>query len=471
MSLPCPKLRYAPPLRLAETPPVLPREAEVQALWFERLLQPRLSDDRGGAVEVIQPGFWNHGSGPDFRRAALQFYAPDGTSRLATGAVEIHLRARDWSGHRHEADPAYDETILHAVWEDLGEKKLHPATSKFSHVPQVFLRPHLIAPWAELKPICASLVRGTPPQATLGRCAPLLNELAPEALLELLRSAGRYRLDQKERRWLLRRRLSSPTQALFEALAEALGYHSNQIPLRLVAQRLPWSRLKPLPPLERRALLFGLAGFLPQENLRRYTPEVQAWLRPLWEVWWKAREPLEFALLPPDQWKLTQVRPLNRPERRLAALAAIVDELPYLETLVRRGEEDRFSAKLLALRDPFWEQRATLAGSPLAHPQRLLGAERLHDILINVFWPLAALDEPEKAREAWSTMTMPPNSNAKIAAQRLLVAPLRAKHRREALVQQGLLQIYRDYCSTDCSDCGACTFPAFVARQAEGEQA
>jgi hypothetical protein len=35
---------------------------------------------------------------------------------------------------------------------------------------------------------------------------------------------------------------------------------------------------------------------------------------------------------------------------------------------------------------------------------------------------------------------------------------------REALVQQGLLQIFRDYCQTDCSQCRDCTFPELVKK-------
>jgi hypothetical protein len=45
----------------------------------------------------------------------------------------------------------------------------------------------------------------------------------------------------------------------------------------------------------------------------------------------------------------------------------------------------------------------------------------------------------------------------------MLVAQLSARQQREALVQQGLLQIFRDYCMTDCSQCRACTFPELVS--------
>ena len=62
-----------------------------------------------------------------------------------------------------------------------------------------------------------------------------------------------------------------------------------------------------------------------------------------------------------------------------------------------------------------------------------------------------------------TAMKSAPNSLAKLATQRMLVAPLTAKQQREALVQQGLLQIFRDYCLTDCSQCRDCRFPELVS--------
>jgi hypothetical protein len=46
----------------------------------------------------------------------------------------------------------------------------------------------------------------------------------------------------------------------------------------------------------------------------------------------------------------------------------------------------------------------------------------------------------------------------------MLLSALSAKQQREALIQQGLLQIFRDYCQTDCSQCRDCTFPELVKK-------
>jgi len=79
-----------------------------------------------------------------------------------------------------------------------------------------------------------------------------------------------------------------------------------------------------------------------------------------------------------------------------------------------------------------------------------------------VFWPIVSLDEPDAAQVALRKLSVTVNGAARIASQRLLISALTPKQVREALVQQGLLQVFRDYCQTDCSQCHDCTFPEMV---------
>ncbi|MFD2564644.1 DUF2851 family protein [Aquimarina rubra] len=52
-------------------------------------------------------------SGPDFFNAQLII-----DNQKWAGNVEIHIKSSDWYVHHHESDPAYDNVILHVVWED-----------------------------------------------------------------------------------------------------------------------------------------------------------------------------------------------------------------------------------------------------------------------------------------------------------------------------------------------------------------
>ena len=72
----------------------------------------------GQKLDIIHPGYHNHDAGPDFLDAKIEL---DNT--LWAGQVEIHIRSSDWMRHRHDADDAYQNVVLHVVYEDDAEIK------------------------------------------------------------------------------------------------------------------------------------------------------------------------------------------------------------------------------------------------------------------------------------------------------------------------------------------------------------
>ncbi len=71
-----------------------------------------------------------------------------------------------------------------------GREGVFPATAEFGRVPQVVLAEQLVAPWAELQPVCAALVKGPLPEAVPGRCSPELAKLPGGQVADILRAAG-----------------------------------------------------------------------------------------------------------------------------------------------------------------------------------------------------------------------------------------------------------------------------------------
>lgn len=66
----------------------------------------------GELITLVTVGRHNLNSGPDFFNTQLKI-----DEQLWAGNVEIHLKASDWFVHNHEIDKAYDNVILHVVWE------------------------------------------------------------------------------------------------------------------------------------------------------------------------------------------------------------------------------------------------------------------------------------------------------------------------------------------------------------------
>lgn len=63
-------------------------------------------------ITVIHVGHYLELSGPDFFNAQITI----GNQKWA-GNVEIHIKSSDWYVHHHERDAAYENVILHVVWE------------------------------------------------------------------------------------------------------------------------------------------------------------------------------------------------------------------------------------------------------------------------------------------------------------------------------------------------------------------
>ena len=64
------------------------------------------------SVSIVSVGQHNLNAGPDFFNAQLNI-----GEQLWAGNVEVHIKSSDWYVHNHETDTAYDNVILHVVYE------------------------------------------------------------------------------------------------------------------------------------------------------------------------------------------------------------------------------------------------------------------------------------------------------------------------------------------------------------------
>ena len=82
-------------------------------LWQQQLThKPMMTTDQRELV-VVQVGQRNQNSGPDFLYAKLQL-----DKMTWAGHVEMHVKSSDWYTHNHHIDKAYDNVILHVIWEE-----------------------------------------------------------------------------------------------------------------------------------------------------------------------------------------------------------------------------------------------------------------------------------------------------------------------------------------------------------------
>jgi hypothetical protein len=302
---------------IAEPDPPLSELALARA-WADGTFPERLITREGQTVEIVYPGRWTHGIGPDFSDAMIAW--PNG--KLETGAIELHLRTSGWREHGHYNDPAYQSVILHVVGIDDGSETRRN-DGKLVPVVSVGLERASIGgngfDW--------SRVGGAV-------CAAELAASNSAVIVRALHGLGDERLSSLVTAFEAELALAPPDQVLWTALLDALGLTENREPMKKLATLLPIIDLERT--LQRSddrfvtalALLLGVGGFLPLSprdaessglEMRTIGAAEHAWTT-------VARPPTE--RLSPGEWSLTRVRPANHPVARLVAAAALVSSGP-----------------------------------------------------------------------------------------------------------------------------------------------
>lgn len=389
-------------------------EYSLQQLWQHQAFDGRaLQLVDGSSLEVVEPGRWNHADGPDFKDAILII-----GGELRRGNVELHVHPADWDAHGHANDSAYGGLILHVTW-----YSKPPAKSLSPQVPHLALErvfPDYTS-WNDVQ-VKADATRQ-------GIVHPCLERLATEplALDRLLTSAGYYRLMAKTHRFIEGVQAENALQTFYEGLMVTMGYSRNVESFRRLAKEYPLSLLEPLPTKTRFAVLARAAGLLKENH------------RELWDLWWTSgiKPPLE-----PFTWDLRGTRPQNHPFRRLAGALGILHCLPQLLT-----------KSLVDLPEAINEASALLK-EEIGSKSALIGAKRAAVVTLNLFVPyrlaLGELSERQLQVLPGEDVSMPMRDTWVRLTGRCDGVP------KDGLRQQGLLQIYHDFCHNPRVMCANC---------------
>jgi hypothetical protein len=385
--------------------PIPVSERLVQVIWAEQLFDSDgLRTRDGRPLRVIHPGRWNEEGGPDFSDARLEI---DG--RLVPGDIEVHLQTAGWDEHDHASNPRYCQVVLDVcLWDD-GEPR-PVLNSDGMAVPQLVLSPRLQTSLDELVESLDPDSYPFSPARITGPANPLQG-LPKEQLLEQIASAGLYRFQQKSARIADAIREFGADQAAYMFLAEALGYRHNKWVFREVATAVPLPDLLGWPVAEEKINLL------------------------LWEA---VRRGL----------RVSQVRPANHPERRLAALALLAHAHPGMAAWF--GEIGADASRLRRpppCTHPFWSRHAHRRSAQFKTEVALVGPTRWLEIVVNVILPFCHARETVRDAGHSSILDlyqqMPaPQSNL---FTRRIAYDLHLPEPRKACLQQGLIQIYHDF--------------------------
>lgn len=445
-------------------PSVFPyTERHLSCVWVDPALRPPvLYTHMGEEVVVEHPGSWNLEAGPDFLNAVLRL-GPE--KRRVRGDVEIHIHPAAWQQHGHGRDPAYRRVIAHVTFfavclpdsvfpGDMVQIALQSALQQnplFS-----FEAIDLTAyPYAFRAP-------RTP-------CSILLSEWDPDRIAALLESAGEERLRRKALRLANAVQEQNPEQVLYKEVLCALGYKKNSNAFKHLADQVPLEALKEdsrFNPVAAYALLAGVAGLLPNRMHARWDEETRAFIRQVWNHWWKYQSKYHARLLSRKDWVLHGLRPHNHPLRRLMFAAILFS---HKESLNRRlpkyhsgkpAEWLKKTMQLLGTRSSvYWCFRLALGGKKQRKAVPLVGSGRLAAIISNVLVPFMIAEGKPEANYSELLRQVPAEEDNNIirkTAHVLLGPDHNPRLYRTGLRQQGMLQIFHDFCLNDRSNCQAC---------------
>lgn len=406
-------------------------------IWQFRLfnqLELYSTDDEEIKIQFV--GELNRDAGPDFLYARISI-----GETLWTGHVEIHVDGADWVKHGHHRDAAYNNVILHVVYEN-GEPIYREDGScvpclllgsllgvdVILRYREVMHNLHWIPCERHLASVSAIVQRQ------------MLDRMAVERLeVQYARISASY--EETKGDWEC---------VLFRQLCRSFGMKVNAEAFMQLGRVVNLSLIRKYrkEPLKIEALLFGQAGLLAntEDDYALYLRTEFSYLRGLHGL----EELTGFA------WKFMRMRPANFPTFRLAQLAAVYASNPYLfeRMLTCRSVDELLAIFAAPTSSNYWRCHYRFDQKTVGH-ELSLSKDFINHLLINAFVPitfayakmmgLAALQD--RALEWLATTKVENNAIVRAYSARGCVA-------RSAVDSQALLHLKRNYC--DRKRCLSC---------------
>jgi len=288
------------------------KEDFLHYLWkFKKFDTLNLKTFNGEEITIVNVGQYLELAGPDFFNGQIVI----GNQKWA-GNIEIHLKSSDWYVHHHERDEAYENVILHVVWE---------------HDTEIFRKNNSEIPVLELKKYVDA--------ATIANYQSLI---APKSWIfceKQLKDIDDFTFKNWQERLFFERleRKSKPIFELLEQtnhdweavlfclLAKNFGLNTNGEIFLKIAQSIPFSiiRKESFEVENLEALLFGNAGLLDSEKEDTYFKDLKFryfYLLHKYQLEKKILEPVQFFKHRPDNFptiRLSQLTNLYHSQQNL----------------------------------------------------------------------------------------------------------------------------------------------------------
>jgi hypothetical protein len=416
------------------------REDFLHFLWRTRRLDfSDLKTTQGEPLEIHNFGEHNPNAGPDFLNATVKI-----GDMIWAGNIEMHVKASDWMQHGHQHDKAYNNVILHVVFEE-DKAILTQNTSNTEGVATLELRERIPEGIAQKYWALMHNEHWIPCQQHFYTVSDMTKTLWLERLLV-------ERLEQKTEAIALslERNTMDWEETFYQFIARSFGAKVNAEPMEWLARSLPHLILAKhknnLFQLE--SLIFGQSGLLDkgfQDEYPTILKKEHAFLSHKHQL-----TPIETVA-----WKFSKLRPANFPTIRLAQLASLVHQSSHLFSRVLESESIEAIRNLFDVKiSPYWIDHYTFDTPSVSRP-KTIGDDAVNLIIINTIVPFlfyyGSLKKEDIFKDrafAFLEQLKPENNNITQGWQRLGLEPL------SAYISQALIQLKNQYCDKKrCLEC------------------
>ena len=414
-------------------------ESFLHYLWqFQYFDKTELTTTVGDELIIFKAGIHNTDAGPDFSQIKVKIDGIDWA-----GSAEIHIKSSEWMDHGHQHDHAYENVVLHVVWEEDKPIYRHDGT----RIPSLELKGRVDG---QLINEYQKLINNS----SVIPCEHSFRKIDHLVKLSMVDKALMKRLEDKANTVtdLLNQNQGDWEETTYQLLAANFGFKVNKEPFLQLAKALPYKIIQKHRDqlLQVEALLFGQAGFLVTKTKDEYITKLFTEYEFL-----SNKYSLQSAEMNAAQWKFLRLRPSNFPTLRIAQLASLFHfRKSIFSHLIEI--EDYKSLKLFfeITPSPYWQTHYRF-GKKAEGMVPDFGEASADIVIINSVVPL--LVAYGKAKDDWSLVDKAVNILQHIASEKNKIVTLwkdLGYISKTAFDSQGLIELYQNFCQRrQCLNC------------------
>lgn len=363
-------------------------------------------------IGIKHVGFHNtNESGPDFINGKIIL---DGLEWC--GNIELHVKSSDWYLHKHQNDLAYNNVILHVVYEHDCDIEINNSV-----IPTIELKEYI--DWNHFE--CFQKFSMNNSEINCAKSLPSVNQIYIESMIE------RSIVDRLNRKiFFLNRDLlvKEPSEVLYFLLARAFGTKVNQLPFEELTYRLPLSLVKKLKRKEQVSLIILTSGISPMKS----------------ENYSKSKSK-EYNCVSGQSWKRKGLRPQSFPEVRVMQFALLVSQFDFNMLHFMKSSID-----LRSFIESLFHTVSRLAESKWHFSKQLVDLIIINCIVPFLWWygdSISDSEMKEKAIEILQITSAEKNAIIKTWNSYSIKA-------KSAYESQALIELYNEHCSKNkCLSC------------------